>query len=91
VITTIVITTIFMKTKTLGGIVRIDPHIFGGQIGGKESHAVRASSKLNANIANWLRKIAVSTLLVKFETHSVGTHFLAAYKNLNVRRIECYS
>src|SRR5208282_2071136 len=76
------------KGTALSRIVGVDPHILGGQVGGKKSHRVLAAPKLHVNIADRLREIAVSLPLVERAGDSVAAYLLTANENLHARWID---
>ena len=72
----------------LCGIIGIDPHILGGQIGGEKSHRLLAAPKLHPNIADRLREMAVSLPLVERTGDAIAAYLLTTDKNLDARRID---
>jgi hypothetical protein len=72
----------------LGGIVRIDPDIFGGEVGGKKLQRMPPPPQLHSNIADRLGESPVRFSLIKFAANPVAAYFLTANKNLDTRRID---
>src|SRR5258706_1493332 len=72
----------------LCGIIGVDPHIFGGQIGGEKSHRLLAAPHLHTNIADRLCEMAVSLPLVERTGDAIAAYLLTANKNLDARWID---
>src|SRR5208337_527951 len=77
-----------LRAPFLRGIIGVDAHILGGQIGGEKSHRLPATPKLHPNVADRLREIAMSLPLVERAGDSVAAYFLTANKNLDARWID---
>src|SRR6202167_4436266 len=73
----------FLLNDALGGVVRVDPHILGGEVGGEKPYRVTPAPKLHTNIADRLPQNVMRLSLVERAGNAIAAYFLFANVDLN--------
>ena len=74
-----------------GGIIRIDPNIFGGEIGGEKLERILPCSQPHSHLALGLREFLMGAALVELAGHGAAADGLVADGHADLFRINSYA
>ena len=70
-----------MPEQALRGIVGVDTHVLGGQIGREEAHCVLAPAELYSDVTFGLREVLMGAAFVEGMGYAVAADHLVADEN----------